>query len=395
VSSTARRNFDLVSFDPRGVGESTPLWCYRGAQLDDFLDIDPTPDSVAEGVAMVQAGVDLARACKTENAQLMAHLSTAEIARDMDVLRGLLGEARLRYLGKSWGSALGTVYAALFPGRVGSFVLDGAVDLQTSPVQALMDQGRGFEVAIDRFIAWCLNQGTCPLGANKSLAKARLVTFLAGLDSQPLPTGDADRPLTEAQALTAIIGPMYVTGGGFDWLLTALTPAIELGKGRPLQTISDWFVSRNADGTYGANANTVIYAVNCLDGPAAIRSAAQARTLQARWRKQLPVMGAAMAWGDLPCAKWPYRAGTDISKLHVRKVPPILVVSATLDPATPMKWGRALARELPKSVLLIREGDGHTSYANNNLCIDRVVDAFLLSASPARPDSPASGKRCA
>lgn len=394
VSSTARRNFDLVSFDPRGVGESTPLWCYRGAQLDAFLDIDPTPDTAAEASAILRAGADLASACADENVKLMAHVSTVEIARDLDILRGLLGQTRLRYLGKSWGTALGTVYAAIFPGRVGSFVLDGAVDLQASPVQALFDQGRGFEVAIDRFISWCLDQGTCPLGASRATAKQRLVRFMAGLDKRPLPTADASRPLTEAQALTAIIGSMYVTAGGFDWLLTGLTPALELGKGRPLQTIFDWFVSRKANGSYTANANTVIYAVNCLDGPTAIRTAAQARTLQARWRKQLPVMGAVMAWGDLPCAKWPFTAHTDISKLRVRNVPPILVVSATYDPATPMKWGRALVRELPNSVLLIRDGDGHTSYSNNNLCIDRAVDAFLLSDDLAEPDLPANGKRC-
>ena len=394
VSSTARRNFDLVSFDPRGVGESTPLWCYRGAQLDAFLDIDPTPDTTAEGTAVVNAGVRLAAACASENAKLMAHVSTSEIARDMDILRGLLGEPRLRYLGKSWGTALGTVYAALFPGRVGSFVLDGAVDLQAPPVQALFDQGQGFEVAIGRFVTWCLDQGSCPLGTTKAQAKARLVRFIAGLDAHPLPTGDASRPLTEAQALTAVIGPLYVSGGGFDWLLTGLTPALELGKGRPLQTIFDWFVSRSANGRFSSNANTAIYAVNCLDGPAAISSTKQARTLAKRWGKQLPVMGAVMAWGDLPCAKWPYRAVIDVSKLRVRNVPPILVVSATYDPATPMKWGRALTRELPNSVLLIRDGDGHTSYANNNLCIDRAVDAFLLSADPASPDVPANGKRC-
>jgi len=394
VSPNARRNFDLVSFDPRGVGESAPLWCYRGAQLDAFLDIDPTPDTTVEGNSMAKAGVALASACAVENAGLLAHVSTVEIARDMDILRGLLAQPKLRYLGKSWGTALGTVYAALFPGRVGSFVFDGAVDLQLSPVQSLFDQGRGFEVAIDRFITWCLDQGACPLGTSMAGAKQRLVRFIAGLDRRPLPTGDARRPLTEAQALTAVIGPMYVAGGGSDWLLTGLTPALKLGKGRPLQTIFDWFVSRSATGAYSSNANTAIYAVNCLDGPTAIHTTAQARSLAGRWRKQLPVMGAVMAWGDLPCAKWPFKAGTDISKLRVRRVPPVLIVAATYDPATPLKWGRAVARQLPNSVLLIREGDGHTSYANDNLCIDRAVDAFLLSADPVKPDLPVNGKRC-
>lgn len=394
ISSTARRNFDLVSFDTRGVGESTPLWCLRGAQLDAFLDVDPTPDTSAEAKAVVDAGARLASACKRENAALMAHVSTAEIARDMDVLRGLLGEDRLRYLGKSWGTALGTVYAALFPGRVGSFVLDGAVDLQASAQQAAFDQGQGFEIALNRFVAWCIDQGTCPLGGTKAVAKQRLVRLMAQIDKKPLPTGDPKRPLTEAQALTAVIGPMYVNGGGFDWLLTALTPAIEHGQGRPLQTIFDWFVDRSAKGVFGSNANTAIYAVNCLDGPNATNTIAQAKAVATRWAKRLPLMGAVMGWGDLPCANWPFKASTDVTKLRVRNVPPILVVSATYDPATPMKWGRALAKELPGAVLLTREGDGHTSYADSNLCIDRAVDAFLLSADPAQPDLPDAGKRC-
>ena len=394
VSTTARRNFDLVSFDTRGTGASAPLWCLKGKQLDAFLDVDPTPDTAAEAAGIGNAGSSLAAACKAENAALMEHMSTPEIAKDMDVLRALLGEQRLRYLGKSWGTALGTVYAALFPTRVGSFVLDGAVDLRVSPQQGAFDQGAGFEREINRFLAWCLVQGRCPLGATRAAAHKRLIDFLAELDKHPLATGDPKRPLTEAQALTAIIGPLYVSHGGWDWLLSALTPAIESGKGKPLQTIFDWFVERDTKGSFGSNANTAIYAVNCLDGAPAASTIAQAKTLTSRWRTALPLMGKVMAWGDLPCANWPYRASIDPSKLRVRDVPPILVVSATYDPATPMKWGRALAKQLPRAVLLIRDGDGHTSYANENLCIDRAVDAFLLSADPAHPDAPKNGKRC-
>lgn len=394
VSTTARRNFDLVSFDTRGTGASAPLWCLKGAKLDAFLDVDPTPDTAAEEAGIGKAGTALAEACRAENAALMAHMSTAEIAKDMDILRALLGEQKLRYLGKSWGTALGTVYAALFPARVGSFVLDGAVDLQVSPQQGAFDQGAGFEAEVNRFIAWCLDQGRCPLGKTKAAAKARLIAFLHGLDQKPLATGDPERPLTEAQALTAVIGPLYVSNGGWDWLLSALTPALESGKGKPLQTIFDWFVERNTKGVYGSNANTAIYAVNCLDGGPAASTIAQAKKLTARWSKSLPLMGEVMAWGDLPCANWPFRAGIDPSKLRVRNVPPILVVSATYDPATPMKWGRALAKELPGAILLTREGDGHTSYASENLCIDRAVDAFLLSKDPAQPNAPANGKRC-
>ena len=394
ASATARRNFDLVSFDPRGVGESTPLWCLRGKQLDAFLNVTPAPTTAAERAAVVRAGTSLAAACQRENAALLPHLSAVDIARDMDVLRGLLGEARLRYLGKSWGTVLGTVYAALFPSRVGSFVLDGPVDLQVPPLKATYQQGQGFETAIDHFIAWCLRQGSCPLGATPAAAKARLVSFIAGLDGHPLPTADRARPLTEAQALTAIIGPLYLTSGGWQWLLTGLTPALTTGNGAALQSIFDWFVERNPDGTYANNTNTVIYAMNCLDQRSAVRSAAQAQQLAATWSRTLPVMGATMAWSDLPCASWPVHAAIDIAKLRVHNVPPILVVGATYDPATPLPWARGLASELPGARLLIRSGDGHTSYANGDTCIDHSVDAFLLSTDVRHPVLPAAGTVC-
>ncbi len=394
VSATARRNFDLVSFDPRGVGESSPLWCLKGAQLDTFLNIDPTPTTAAERSRFVEAGRQLVSACKRENALLMAHMSAVDIARDMDVLRALMGQDKLRYLGKSWGTVLGKVYAALFPAHVGSFVLDGAVDLEVPATQAAFDQGQGFETAADRFVAWCVSRGNCVLGPTQAAAKQRLVSFVASLDKKPMPTNNARRPLTEAQALTAIIGPLYLNEGGYQWLLTGLTPAIALHNGAVLQSIFDWFVERNDNGSYKNNANTAIYVTNCLDDPGNVRTVAQAQKLARLWAPKLPLMGAAMAWSDLPCAGWPYRPRLDIAKLVVRDVPPMLVVSATYDPATPMKWGRGLAAELPGAVLLTRVGDGHTSYANGSTCIDSKVDAFLLSSDAWRPTLPGVGTTC-
>ncbi len=394
ISRTARRDFDLVTFDPRGVGESAPLWCLRGAKLDWFLNIDPTPSTPAERAAIANSGKTLALACKRENSNLMAHMSAVDMARDMDVLRALLGQEKLRYLGKSWGTVLGKVYAALFPGRVGSFVLDGAVDLEVPATQAAYDQGRGFETAADRFIAWCVKQGHCVLGSTPTAAKQHLLSFLVGLDRHPMRTNDPKRPLTEAQALTAIIGPLYLNDGGWPWLLTGLTPAFLLHNGAALQTIFDWFVERNGHGVYKYNTNTAIYVTNCLDDPGTVKTIAQAQALASAWSKALPLMGAAMAWSDLPCAGWPYRASTDIARLKVRNVPPILVVSATYDPAKPMKWGRGLASELPGAVLLERLGDGHTSYANGSACIDSAVDRFLLSNDPWHPTLPPSGTVC-
>lgn len=387
-----RREFNLVSFDPRGLTRSTPLKCFTDRETDTFLEVDQTPDSPVEEQALIASSRTLIDACKRADAGLMQHVSTTEVARDMDILRGLLGDARLHYLGKSWGTALGRAYAALFPKRVGQFVLDGAVDSTLDIEAATFDQARGFETAANRFIAWCIDHGECVLGKNQTAAKTRLITFIRSLDGKPLRTKRTARPLTEQQAWTGIIGPLYVTLGGWDWLNIALVDAIEGKDGTELQNINDWFIERSSRGTYADNGNTLIYAVNCLDAAGAI-SLQQAKQQSVRWAKTLPLMGSLMAWGDEACANWPYRAQEPLSKLRVRNVPAMLIIGSTFDPATPMKWARALEQQIPKSVLLVRDGDGHTAYVNGSLCIDRAVDAFLLS-KPTNPVLPKQGKRC-
>lgn len=393
VSPILHREFDLVSFDPRGLGRSTPLRCFTDKQTDAFMEVDQTPDNATEIQALLNAGKQLMTSCAAADAQLMQHVSTVEVARDMDILRALLGEARLRYLGKSWGSALGQAFAALFPDRTGLFVLDGAVDIKVPLSQASFDQAQAFEVAANRFINWCLQQGKCVLGKSRTAARNRLIAFIADLDEHPLRTKQKGRPLTEQQAWTAIIGPLYVALGGWDWLNIALVAAVEDRDGTELQNINDWFIARDARGHYADNGNTLIYAVNCLDRTGAT-SLSKAQEESAAWAERLPLMGRLMAWGDETCARWPYRAQTALDALVVRKVPPMLIVGSTYDPATPMKWARAVQQQIPKSVLLERVGDGHTGYDVGSLCTDNAVDAYLRSRSISAPILPKNGKRC-
>lgn len=393
ATPTIRREFNLVGFDPRGLHRSTALNCFTDRQLDAFLEVDQTPDTSAEEQALVKSSQQLITACKQADAELMQHVSTAEVARDMDILRALLGESRLRYLGKSWGTSLGQAYAALFPDRVGLLVLDGAVDLSLPLSKASFEQAQAFEVAANRFIAWCVARGKCVLGTSRTAARDRLVAFLAQLDTSPLKTKRSARPLTEEQAWTAVIGPLYVSEGGWEWLESALFTALKRKDGTDLQDINDWFMDRSPSGKYGDNGNTLIYAVNCLDRPGAV-SLSQSRQQSASWAKQLPLMGKLLGWGDQACATWPYRAQEQVDRLRVRDVPPILVVGTTYDPATPLKWARAVQRAIPGSVLLIRQGDGHTAYVNGSRCIDRIVDAYLMSKNLDQPTLPNNGQRC-
>ena len=393
VSPSIRRQFDLVSFDPRGVKRSSPLKCFTDKQTDAFLDVDQTPDNAAEQQVFVTRAQQLIRACQQRDAELMQHLSATEIARDMDILRGLLGDERANYVGKSWGSTLGEVYAALFPSRVGLFVLDGAVDNKRPYTQAATDQAFAFETAARRFLRWCANQSNCALGDTEAEARAALLRFFKQLDAKPLRTNNAKRPLTEAQAWTAFIGPLYVRNGGWEWLNESLEAAISTKNGTGLQEINDWFIERNARGQYLNNANTAIYTINCLDGFGA-QTLQQARRERAGIVKRMPILGALFGWGDQACATWPYRAQEPVQDLRVRNVPPILILGSTYDPATPIQWARSLQTQIPKSVLVELVADGHTAYAVGSACVDRIVNAFLLSENVSAPTLPKNGTRC-
>ncbi len=394
VGAGARRDFDLIGFDPRGVGRSNPLWCLRDSALDAWLDVDASPDTAAERTRMFAVADELAAACTAEDAELFAHMSTAEVARDMDILRELLGDAQLRYLGKSYGTELGVAYAKLFPERVGPFVLDGAVDPVRTPSQMAYDQARAFERAAGRFVAWCVSVGDCPLGASRDAGVRRLGRFLQDLDTTLLRTSDPERSVTQAVGYTAVLGALYVPEGGWDWLLTALEEALEQRDGSTLLEISDWFTGRDAKGRYHDNANTALYVVNCLDR----EYTGTERTFvdrARRWDKELPLFGAVLAWGDSACVNWPVAANTELDDLAIGAIPPVVVVGTVHDPATPMAWARALADFLPGSRLIEYVGDGHTAYAQGNLCVDRAVDAYLRADDAWAASLPKKGLRCA
>lgn len=393
VSPEIRREFNLVSFDPRGVKRSTPLECFTDKQTDAFLEVDQSPDTRAEEQLLVTRARELIRACRQRDAELMQHLSPAEIARDMDILRALLGDQRLRYLGKSWGSTLGEVYAALFPNRVGTFVIDGAVDNRRNWVQAGQDQALAFETAASRFVSWCVKQQSCALGNDAATARTRFTRFFTQLDSTPLRTSDAKRPLTESQAWTGVIGPLYVREGGWEWLNDALGKAIKNKDGSELQEINDWFIERNARGQYSSNGNVVIYAVNCLDGFGA-QTLQQAKQNRAATVSKMPLLGPLFGWGDEACAAWPYRAIQPTQELRVKNVPPMLILGTTFDPATPIQWARSLQRQIPNSVLVELNADGHTAYKVGSACINRIVDRYLLSPNITSPVLPKNGTRC-
>ncbi len=369
-----RAVFDVVGFDPRGVGRSTPIDCLTDPELDVYIASDPDPDDPAEARASDALLRDFGRGCLQRSGALTRHVSTEEAARDMDVLRAVLDEDRLSYFGASYGTFLGGTYADLFPERVGRMVLDGAVDPANGAVETSLVQARGFQVALDAYVAACVDDGGCYLGDSVGEGLDTIGDFLDRLDAEPIP-GAGDRELTEGLAVLGIWLPLY-NRDYWSILDAALQQGLE-GNGAGLLSLADSYVSRGPDG-YTDNSTEALYAVNCLDHDEKV-SLAQARRLEARFIKVSPTFGRIFAFGLTACGSWPVHSGKKPDELTARGAAPILVIGTSRDPATPLSWAEALADQLDSGVLVRRDGDGHTGYRAGNECVDDVVERYLVS----------------
>jgi pimeloyl-ACP methyl ester carboxylesterase len=381
VGKGVRDAYDVVGFDPRGVGRSAPIDCLTDAQLDTFLGSDPTPDDPAEQQEFAATARGLAQACGNTAGPLLAHVSTQDAARDLDVLRAALGEEQLTYLGKSYGTYLGTVYAELFPAQVGRMVLDGVVAPDLTPEEVNLGQAKGFERATREWAAYCVEEGDCPLGDSVDQVMEGLRTFLASVDASPLPrTGDQAVPrLTEGWASLGIAVAMY-DQGAWRSLVDAMTDAVE-GDGTSLMQLANQYADRNPGGQYAGNIMEVIYAVNCLDKPDGDDIAERAR-LAEESRAQAPTWGPFLMWSSLPCGFWPVEATGSARTIAAQGAAPIVVIGTTRDPATPYEWAVRLRDQLADASLITVDGDGHTSYIRaKNGCVDEAVDEFYLQGT--------------
>jgi pimeloyl-ACP methyl ester carboxylesterase len=382
VSAAVRARFDVVGFDPRGVGGSIPaVHCLSDAQLGRYLATSDTPGNTAQRAVVVSESKLFARGCEQQSGALLPYVGTANAARDMDVLRAALGDAKLTYLGKSYGTYLGTWYAQLFPSHVRALVLDGAVDPEESPLQENIVQAQGFQVALRSFVADCLRQPACPFprGETVAAAIARVQSMLNQAAVKPLQSQVPGQPGNSALLLAGVASALY-SKSFWPYLRLGLTGAFE-GNGTVLVALADALVERDRSGHY-SNLTSAELAVDCIDRPWP-RSLSAYETAAVSAARAAPMFGAANMWSSLPCAYWPVRPAPQV-RLHGAGAPPILVVGNTRDPATPLSWAKALARDLKSGVLLAWNGDGHTAYMMGSSCINSAVDKYLLSLVPPR-----------
>ncbi|CAL9510287.1 alpha/beta hydrolase [Streptomyces sp. enrichment culture] len=386
-----RAQYDMVAVDPRGVARSEPVECLDGREMDAYTQTDVTPDDAAETDKLVDAYKEFAEGCGADAPKLLRHVSTVEAARDMDVLRAVLGDEKLTYVGASYGTFLGATYAGLFPDRAGRLVLDGAMDPSLPARRLNLEQTEGFETAFQSFAKDCVRQPDCPLGGKNTSPDQvgkNLKSFFDDLDAKPLPAGDADgRKLTESLATTGVIAAMY-DEGAWQQLRESLTSAIKEKDGAGLLVLSDSYYEREADGGY-SNLMFANAAVNCLDLPAAFSSPDEVRAALPEFEKASPVFGEGLAWSSLNCAYWPVQPTGEPHRIEAAGATPIVVVGTTRDPATPYRWAEALSDQLSSGRLLTYEGDGHTAYGRGSSCIDSAINTYLLSGT-----APEDGKRC-
>ena len=384
ISPSVLAAYDVVGFDPRGVVASTPIVCMDGEQTDQFLASLGAPADDAQREQVEQVARGLGDSCEENSPALTPAVSTFTGARDMDVLRHLLGESKLNFLGLSYGTLLGLMYLEEFNDHAGRFVLDGVINPALSSAEVARGQAEGFQLALSRFIADCGEHADCPLPADQGAAVSKINSWMTQVAVAPI-KGEPDRPLTRPLATNGIVASLYNEGDGWPQLREALGAGF-MGNGTPMMEVVDSFTGREGDGTYRNNAIDALYAVSCLDRPDRADADTTARYAQ-EWASTAPTFGPELAWGNLPCATWPAAATFEPHPITVATETPVLLVGTRYDPATPYVWAEQVSKQLPNNHFLSYEDDGHTGYGDSP-CVNKAVDALFLTGSV--PESAAS-----
>lgn len=381
--------YDIIGFDPRGVGLSTPIQCYDDADKDQLLygtfDADYGTQAWIDELTVDEKGwID---ACVKNTGDLLGNLDAASVARDMDVIRAVLGDEKLTYLGYSYGTYLGAVYAELFPDKVGRMVLDGAVDPLVGDLDALATQMAGFESAYRAFLQFCFDSGECPFSGSVDNAMQQTENLILSVQGKGL-TSDDGRTLDIATVGTGLIYNLYSES---SWgTLVSMLSDLKSGDAQATFDAADGYNSRSSGGFYDGNGYDIYTAVTCNEGSLGTDGVTPLEGL-AVIDQRAPYLGFATALDDyvaldVTCSNWPYPVAEMPTSYEAAGAPPILVVGTTNDPATPYAQAVSLAGQLSSGVLVTYQGEGHTIYAQGVECVDDTVDAYFLNGTVPAAD---------
>ena len=385
--------YDIIGFDPRGVGSSTAITC---SSDDDSSSSTAEPSTSAGATASPSAGTEasggesyeewaestrqsfqeLTEQCAshTEPAALLDHVDTVSAARDLDILRALAGQEKLNYLGFSYGTYLASVYAETFPGNTGRMVLDGAIDPSLSLAEQGLGQAKGFEQALRTYVDYCQNSTGCPLSGGTDAGVQQIRDLITSANSTPLATGDPNRTVTGSDIVAALSEYLYTTEQNWEPLNKALDQAINHRDGSAFADSEEQDTSSKDDG------GGAFQAVTCLDYPVEGDKTTWAAQYE-QAQREAPVFGNTAVGMDLVCSVWGHNGTRKPTQIHARGAAPILVVGTTGDPATPYAWSKSLAEQLDSGQLLTWEGNGHTAYGGDASCVNDAVDAYLISGT--------------
>ena len=368
-------NYDIVGFDPRGVGDSTAVRCYDSAQLDDLFSRTYDLNTNQGFERYVNDLTAYGEACEENTGELIHHLDSVTAARDLDVLRAVMQQATLTYLGFSYGTFLGAIYAEHFPDSVGRLVLDGAVDPALSYNEITEGQIGGFEVAYRSYLEDCLSGNDCPFTGDVDAAVHETAELLTQLGDTPAASGDPDRPVTDSDLLNAIVIALY-SPQSWQVLTSALTAMIQDDDGSQIRYLSDFAQERDDSGEYPEDEGA-FRLIDCSDYQVELDRAASRQRAEAN-AQESELFGEALSYGEVGCAAMPIESDAVREPIHAEGTPPIVVVGTTRDPATPYQWAESMAEQLESGVLISYDGDGHTAYGVGSQCVDEAVEAYLL-----------------
>ncbi|WP_354644588.1 alpha/beta hydrolase [Kitasatospora camelliae] len=385
--------FDVVGFDPRGTGGSSPVQCLDDKQSDALYQHDLPREPIQRKAELELTDKALSAACQARSGRILPFVGTRNTARDLDVLRQAVGDRKLNYLGISYGTHLGALYAEEFPGNTGRLVLDGAVDTAADPLDFEIESAIGMESSFRRFAEDCArtHAGDCPLGGDPATAPQKLDAFLDGLHDHPLDTTDGRR-LTGGLGRTGTGAFLYGSEKtAWPKLREALAEALGQHRGDRLLAAADRYVGRDAQGHY-TSLSDANRAIKCADGGAAAPSAEKQKQQMAKLKAEAPMTAKYLIPEDLitaTCVNWPFKTPEQAHTVRADGSAPILVVGTTGDPATPYAAAEKLAQGFANATLLTREGEGHGAFGKGNACIDAALSAYLVSGTV-----PAAGTRC-
>ncbi|MFE7189158.1 alpha/beta hydrolase [Kitasatospora sp. NPDC057541] len=390
---TLHNRFDIVGWDPRGTGESSPVTCLDDKQRDAANGKDSPLDPAAAKAESEKEAADFAAACQARSGKVLPFIGTRNTARDLDVLRAAVGDQKLNYLGVSYGTYIGAIYAEEFPKNTGRLILDGAVDPAADDLDQSVNQVIGFEKSLERFAADCVknNAATCPLGKNADKAAKKAADFIEGLRDKPLPTKDG-RKVSSSLGWSAVIFLLYGDEkSSWPALRAGLAEGMLGGRGDYFLAIADLANGRDEKGHYNSEKEA-LQAIRCADNASPAPSAEAAQQATQKLQQEAPLLTKGITVEDLSegsCVGWPYKSPETPHTIRAEGAAPILVVGTTGDPATPYAAAEKMAQGFASATLLTRVGEGHGAFGSGSGCVDAAYAAYLTEGT-----LPAAGTKC-